>query len=95
VARAIELARHRRIRLTEVCWLTMEIQLPRPILRIVFRCSEQTKAELLSRMQIHEGMMLSDELLQRTREAAKAYNERVAIVIRQSIRQEDVHTSDH
>jgi hypothetical protein len=68
----------------------MEIQLPRPISRIVFRgFSEQTKAELLSRMQIHEGTMLSDELLQRAREAVKAYNERVAILVRQSIRQEE------
>ena len=33
--------------------------------------------------------MLSDELLQRAREAAKAYNERVAILVRQSIRQEE------
>jgi hypothetical protein len=67
----------------------MEIQLPRPISRIVFRCSEQTKTELLSRIQIHEGTMLSDELLQQTREAAKAYNERVAILVRQTIRQDE------
>ena len=67
----------------------MEIQLPRPFSRIVFRCSEQTKTDLLSRIQIYEGTMLSNELLQRTREAAKAYNERVAILVRQSIRQEE------
>ena len=68
----------------------MEIQLPRPISRIVFQgCSEQVKMELLSRMQIYEGMMLSDELLQRAREAVKAYNERVAILVRQSIRREE------
>src|SRR5260370_20392452 len=68
----------------------MEIELPRPISRIVFRgFSEQTKTELLFRMQIHEGTMLSDELLQRAREAAKAYNERVAILDRQSIRREE------
>jgi hypothetical protein len=68
----------------------MEIQLPRPISRIVFQgCSEQVKTELLSRIQIYEGTMLSHELLQRAREAAKAYNERVAILVRQSIRQEE------
>ncbi len=33
--------------------------------------------------------MLSGELLQRAREAAKAYNQRVAILVRQSIRQEE------
>jgi hypothetical protein len=68
----------------------MEIQLPRPISRILFRgCSEQTKTVLLSKMQIHEGTMLSDELLQRARETAKAYNERLGILVRQSIRQEE------
>jgi hypothetical protein len=40
-------------------------------------------------MQIHEGTMLSEELLQQAREAAKGYNERVAILVRQSIRQEE------
>jgi hypothetical protein len=68
----------------------MEIQLPRPISRIVFRgCSQQTKTELLSRMQIHEGTMLSDELLKWARDAGKAYSEPVAILVRQSIRQEE------
>jgi hypothetical protein len=68
----------------------MEIEQPRPISRIVFRgCSEQTKTELLSRLQIHEGMMLSEELLQQAREAAKAYNLRVAILVPRSIGQID------
>jgi hypothetical protein len=55
----------------------------------VFRCSEQAKTELLSRVPIHEGAMLSDELLQREREAAKPCNERVAILVRRSMRQEE------
>ena len=70
--------------------MSMEIQLPRPISRIVFRgCSEQAEAELLSIMQIHEGSMLTEELLQRAREIAKGYNELLAILVRQSIRQEE------
>ena len=70
--------------------VTMEIELPHPISRILFRgCSEQTQAELLSRMQIYEGAMLSDVLLQRARQAAKAYNERLGILVRQSIRREE------
>lgn len=68
----------------------MEIQLPRPISRIVFRgCSDQTETELLSRMQIRVGAMLTEELLQREREVAKGYNEQLAILVRQSIRQEE------
>jgi hypothetical protein len=68
----------------------MEIQLPRPISRIVFRgCSEQTETELLSRMQIREGAMLTEELLEREQEVAKGYNERLTILVRQSIRQEE------
>ena len=54
--------------------MTMDFQLPRPISRIVFRCSEQTKTALGSKMQIHEGSMLTDELLQQARETAKGYN---------------------
>jgi hypothetical protein len=68
----------------------MEIQLPRPISRIVFRgCSGQTETELLSTMQIRMGAMLTEELLQREREVAKAYDERLAILVGQSIRQEE------
>lgn len=40
-------------------------------------------------MRIHEGEMLTDELLRRARQAAKRYNERLAVLIRQSIRQEE------
>jgi Gram-negative bacterial TonB protein C-terminal len=67
----------------------MDVQLPRPISRIVFRCSEQTKAVLVSKMEIHEGSMLTDELLQQARKTAKACNEWLAILVRQSIRQEE------
>jgi hypothetical protein len=79
----------------EVFWVTMmEIQLPRPISRILFRgCSEQTEAELLSKMRIQEGAMLSEELLQRARQAAKAYNHRLAVLVRQSIRHEEFFKS--
>jgi hypothetical protein len=59
----------------------MEIELPRPISRVVFRCSESTTAALLPKMQIHEGAILSDELLRQARETAKAYNERIAILV--------------
>jgi hypothetical protein len=51
--------------------VTMDVQLPQAISRIVFRCSEQTKTELVSKMQIHEGSMLTDELLQQARETAR------------------------
>jgi hypothetical protein len=67
----------------------MDIQLPQPISRIVFRCSEQTKTELVAKMQIHEGSMLTDELLQQARETAKAYNEWLAVLVKQSLRQEE------
>ncbi len=69
--------------------MATEIQLPRPISRIVFRCSEQAKMELISKMQIHEGEILTGELLRRARETATEYNERLAVLIRQSIRQEE------
>jgi hypothetical protein len=67
----------------------MDVQLPQPISRIVFRCSEQTKTELVSKMQIHEGSMLTDELLQQARETAKAYNEWLSVLVKQSLRQEE------
>lgn len=69
--------------------MTMDIRLPRRISRIEFRCSEQTKAALLSRMQIHEGSMLTDELLQEARAAAEAYDERLAVLVNESLRQEE------
>jgi hypothetical protein len=85
----------RKMKQAEVFWVTMtEIQLPRPISRILFRgCSEQTEAELLSKMRIQEGAMLSEELLQRARQAAKAYNHRLAVLVRQSIRHEEFFKS--
>jgi hypothetical protein len=56
-------------------------QLPRPISRITFfrGCSEQTQTEMLKQMQIREGDMLSDELLQRAREVAQAFNPRFEV----------------
>jgi hypothetical protein len=59
-------------------------QLPRPISRITFfrGCSEQTQTELLERMQIREGAMLTDELLQRARELAQAFNRRLEVHVR-------------
>jgi hypothetical protein len=75
-------------------WVAMEIQLPLPISRILFRgCSEQTQAGLLSRMQIREGAMLSDKLLQQARQAAKAYNERLGVLVRLSLRREEFSKS--
>src|SRR4051794_10782792 len=59
----------------------MDTRLPQQISRIVFRCSEQTKGDLVSRVQIHEGSMLTDELLQQTRETAEAYNQRLATLV--------------
>jgi len=68
----------------------MDIQLPRPISRILFRgCSEQTQTDLLLRMRIHEGAILSDRLLQQTRQAAKGYNPRLGVLVRQTIRREE------
>ena len=69
--------------------MIMDIQLPQPISRIVFRCSEQTKTEFVAEMQIHEGSMLTNELLQQARDAAKAYNQSLAVLVRQSLRQEE------
>jgi hypothetical protein len=54
-------------------------QLPRPISRILFRCSQQTQVDLRSSMPIHEGAVLSGDLLQKTREAAKAVDQRLEI----------------
>jgi len=45
--------------------------------------------ELLPSLQIHEGSMLSDELLHQVTETAKAYNERISVLVRPSIRQEE------
>jgi hypothetical protein len=67
----------------------MDVELPQVISRIVFRCSEQAKTELVSKMQIREGSMLTEELLQQARETAGAYNERLAVLVRLSLRQED------
>ena len=49
----------------------IDVQLPQAISRIVFRCSEQTKTELVTKMQIHEGSILTDELFQQARETSK------------------------
>lgn len=69
--------------------MIMDVQLPQPISRIVFRCSEQTKTELVAKMQLHEGSMLTNELLQQARDTAKAYNELLAVLVKQSLRQEE------
>ena len=53
--------------------------LPRPISRILFRCSQQTQMDVRSSMPIREGAVLSGELLQKTREAAKAVDEGLEI----------------
>src|SRR6185369_10620517 len=88
-ASANKISGRRKIKVAEVFWVTMEIRLPQPISRIVFRCSGHTKGELLARMPIREGAMLSDELLQRARETATACNERLRIQVRHSLRQEE------
>jgi Gram-negative bacterial TonB protein C-terminal len=64
-------------------------QLPRPISRISFRgCSKETQIKLLAGMPIHEGAMLSDELLQRTLQVAKAFEERLEILVNQVLPRE-------
>jgi hypothetical protein len=40
-------------------------------------------------MQIRVGAILTEELLQREREVARGYNERLAMLVRQSIREEE------
>jgi len=67
----------------------MDIQLPRPIARIEYRCSEQTKTALVDKMQLHEKAILTDEILDRARETATAYNERLAVLVKQSLRQQE------
>jgi len=59
-------------------------QLPRPISRILFRCSQQTQIDVRSSMPIQEGALLSGELLQKTREAAKAVDQRLEIRVDQA-----------
>jgi len=63
--------------------LTMESQpspFPRPVARIFFRgCPQETQTELLSRMPIHEGDLLSDELLSRTVRVVQALDRRLEI----------------
>jgi hypothetical protein len=73
----------------EVFRVTMDVQLPRPISRIVFRCSEQTKTAFVSKMQIYEGSTLTDELLRQARATAKAYNESLAVLVKPSLREEE------
>ncbi len=59
-----------------------QLQLPRPISHIYFRgCSQKAQTELLARMPIHQGGLLSSELLQRTEEVAKAYDGRLEIAL--------------
>ena len=66
-----------------------QAQLPRPISRISFRgFSEETERALRSRMPIHEGAVLSDELLQRSLEVAKAFDERLQIHVHQALSRE-------
>lgn len=69
--------------------MAMDVQLPRPISRIVFRCSEETKTALLSKVQLHEGSTLTDELLEQARETAKAYNGWLAILVTHSMGHEE------
>ncbi len=65
-------------------------QLPQPISKIFIRgCSEDAQTELRSRIPIHAGGMLSDELLQRTLQAAKEFNARMEILVSQGLRRED------
>ena len=65
------------------------LQLPRPIARIWFRgCSEETERELRSRMPIQEGAVLSDELLRRSLEVVKAFDERLQIRVAQALSRE-------
>lgn len=64
-------------------------QLPRPISRISIRgCSEETERALRSRMPIQEGAALSEELLQRTLEVAKAFDERLQIRVDEALSRE-------
>jgi hypothetical protein len=77
------------LKASEVFRVIMDVQLPRPISRIVFRCSEQTKTALVSKVQIREGSMLTAELLQQVRDAAQAYNNSLAVLVKQSLRQEE------
>jgi TonB family protein len=54
--------------------------LPRPVARIFFRgCPQEIQTELLARVPIHEGDVLSDELLRRTVQVAKALDGRLEI----------------
>jgi TonB family protein len=59
-------------------------QLPRPISRILFRCSQQTQVDVRSKIPIQEGAVLSGELLQKTREAARAVDQRLEIRVDQA-----------
>lgn len=67
----------------------MDVQLPRPISRIVFRCSEQTKTALVSRLQIRKGAVLTNELLQEARDAVTAQNGWLAVLVKKSLREEE------
>jgi hypothetical protein len=65
-------------------------QLPRPISRIFFRgCSEEAQSALRSRMPIHEGAVLSDELLQSALHVAKAFNLGLEILVSGAVSPED------
>ena len=66
-------------------------QLPRPISHIYFRCSKESRTELLARMQISEGTVLSDELLQSTRDVVKAFDARLEILVQWVLPREAFH----
>jgi TonB family protein len=64
-------------------------QLPRPISRIFFRgCSKDAQLELLSRIPIHEGALLSEELMQRAQQVAKAFDGRLEMLVNRALPRE-------
>lgn len=64
-------------------------QLPRPISHVFFRgCPKEALTGLLSRIPIHEGDMLSDELLQRTLQTLKTFDRQLALRVDRALPRE-------
>jgi len=64
-------------------------QLPQPISRIFVRVgSEEVRTVLLSRLPIHPGDVLSDDLLLKTMQAAKDFNHRYEVMVGEAVGRE-------
>jgi len=65
-------------------------QLPRPVSRVLFQsCSKEAQTELLCRLPIREGELLSGELLNRTRQVLEAFSPRLEVLVRARLRRDD------